>query len=114
MSTDDLNIHFSYAGKPSYGYTKEQLLIRAILEDAIYLYRNGHLYTNKRKKRLFREAKQWIFSDDIQWPFSFVNICYNLGMEPTSVRRKTQMIVWELQKNSGGYLKQQIPQRTSI
>jgi hypothetical protein len=30
----------------------------------------------------------WLSSDDIGWPFSFVNICHALGIDPGWLRRR--------------------------
>jgi hypothetical protein len=41
-----------------------------------------------RKRRLYREAYQWVLSDDRSWPFSFVNLCDMLNFSPPYLRRQ--------------------------
>ena len=41
-----------------------------------------------RKRRLYREAYQWVLSDDRNWPFSFVNLCDMLSLSPPYLRRQ--------------------------
>ena len=65
----------------------EAALMHAVLEDAVNCVREGLRATNRRKQRLAREAEEWLLSDDSQWPFSFLNICTVLGLEPQYIRR---------------------------
>jgi len=74
------------APSPAHGQP-EAALMRAVLEDAIQCLREGWLSTGRSKQRLAREALQWLFSDDLEWPFSFMNICTRLGLEPEYLRR---------------------------
>jgi hypothetical protein len=37
--------------------------------------------------RLFTETENWILEDDREWPFSFVNICEALAIEPHYFRK---------------------------
>jgi len=32
-------------------------------------------------------ARAWIVKDDLEWPFSFLNIAFRLGLEPDYLRR---------------------------
>ena len=57
----------------------------AILEEAIQSYRRT-ITKRAWRSREDREPEQWIFSDDLSWCFSFVNICGTLGLEPTAIR----------------------------
>jgi hypothetical protein len=59
-------------------------LMYAILDDAIGCVQKP--VRNRRSQRLAREAEEWIFADDEVWPFSFVNICAALDLDPDSVR----------------------------
>ena len=59
-------------------------LMYAILDDAIGCLQKP--VRNRRSQRLAREAEEWIFADDEAWPFSFVNICGALGLDPDSGR----------------------------
>jgi len=37
--------------------------------------------------RLFKEAEEWNFEDDHEWPFSFINICQAVDMNPKYLRK---------------------------
>lgn len=67
-------------------------LMLAILEDALCCLQTQSTARSRRTQRLAREAEEWILSDDHRWPFSFVNICDALGLEPTSLRRRLKQM----------------------
>lgn len=79
----------------------EAALMHAVLEDAVNCVREGLRATSRRKQRLAREAEEWLLSDDSQWPFSFVNICTVLGLEPQYIRRGLQQ--WHQQRPARMY-----------
>jgi hypothetical protein len=60
--------------------------MRAVLEDAVQCLRVGLNTTNRRHQRLAREAERWFESQEAAWPFSFLNICTVLGLDPHYVR----------------------------
>jgi hypothetical protein len=64
----------------------EVALMVAVLEDAIACFQKGARATGKRARRLAREAEEWLWSNDPRWPFSCVNICAVLGIEPGYMR----------------------------
>lgn len=64
----------------------EVALRRAVLEDAIHCFQQQSQKTGRRAQRLAREAEEWLFADDHRWPFSFVNICMVLGLDPDYLR----------------------------
>jgi hypothetical protein len=75
----------------------EAELMRAVLEDALLCFQRGLIRQGRRVQRLAREAKEWLFSDDTNWPFSFVSICAVLGLEPDYIRRGLaiqEMMFW--------------------
>ena len=65
----------------------EVALRRAILEDAIRCFQRRFVRKGRRVRRLAQEAEEWFAADDADWPFSFVNICAVLGLEPDYIRR---------------------------
>lgn len=69
-------------------WSQEKELAAAVLLDALTEVRDYH--RDPSYKRKVSEDLQWIFSDDAEWPFSFVNLCALFGLEPACVRR----IVW--------------------
>jgi hypothetical protein len=65
----------------------EQRLMLAILEDGITCYRDNLHARGGRGKRVFDEAAAWITQVDVDWIFSFENVCDALGIKPEYVRR---------------------------
>ena len=65
----------------------EKRLMLAVLEDAVTSYFRHAFTTTHAGAVEFREATTWIDATDTAWPFSFVNICTTLSIEPDYVRR---------------------------
>jgi len=66
----------------------EVALMQAVLDDAIQCFRAHYWLSPRYRPRIAREATTWLFCDDVHWPFSFVNICTVLGVDPAYLRRK--------------------------
>jgi hypothetical protein len=62
-------------------------LMLAILEDGIRSFQENVLAQSGKKRLLFEEAENWLWSNDSAWPFSFVSICTHLGFDPSYIRR---------------------------
>lgn len=70
---------------PEVTSTPEKKLLLAALEDA---FRDLRMATHGDGAKLWqREAREWFASDSATWPFSFVNVCLALGLEPGYIRR---------------------------
>ena len=41
-----------------------------------------------RKRRIYREAYNWVASDDRSWPYSFLNLCDTLNLSPAFLRAR--------------------------
>jgi hypothetical protein len=65
----------------------ERELMLAILRDGIDTYQDNRTAEGGRRKRLYDEARDWIFSDSTDWVFSFVSVCSALGLDPDYVRK---------------------------
>jgi hypothetical protein len=65
----------------------EAALMYAVLEDAVRCFREQFISEGPHAKRLGREAEEWLFSEDQQWPFSFINICAVLGLDAACIRQ---------------------------
>ncbi len=65
----------------------ERRLMIAVLEDAVDVYRKLAGARDARRQQLFRDAEEWIESEDRSWIFSFQNICDVLGIESEYLRR---------------------------
>jgi len=66
----------------------ERRLMRAVLKDALAVLFKYEATQDRRGQRLLAEAQHWLESDDADWPFSFVNVCDALGLEPSCVRER--------------------------
>ena len=65
----------------------ETALMYAVLEDAFLCFYEQFEAKSRLIKRA-REARDWFFSDDSRWLFSFVSVCDALGLEPRYIRKK--------------------------
>ena len=66
----------------------EQNLMAAVLCDAINCYvRYGHT-PDTSQRRLHNAAARWISNGDIEWPYSFENICTALDLDAATIRRE--------------------------
>ncbi len=85
-----------YALRGGRCFSGEQRLMLAILADAINIFQGCHCSGQATKSRLFREAEEWIFGSDDRWPFSFVNVCEALGIEPQALRKRLRALEEEI------------------
>ena len=76
----------------------EYRLILAVLEDAIECYQKHVFADDSKARQLFEETEGWLSSDDRVWPYSFVNICEILNLNPGYLRNGLQQ--W--QNTAGG------------
>jgi hypothetical protein len=65
-------------------------LLWAVLQDGVETYMKYATATDRRGRRLFREVEEWIMHDDPTWLYSFVSICYTLGLDPDYIRSGLQ------------------------
>ena len=72
----------------------ERTLLLAILEDGIRCYQENIYAPGGKRRTLFEEARDWLFSDETGWFCSFVSICTLLNLEPNYIRRGLRQ--WEL------------------
>jgi len=77
--------YFASLGREA-GGTNERGLMLAILRDAVECYQKYALSRDPQGEELHRDAAEWIFSNDREWPFSFENICDVLGVSAEYVR----------------------------
>jgi hypothetical protein len=63
----------------------ERRLMSAVLEDALsILLAPRPLGRRDRAQRA--ETERWLLANDFTWPFSFVNVCRALDVDPASLR----------------------------
>ena len=77
----------------------ETRLMLAVLEDGIDCYQDNFIPRNAAQRRLFDEAKEWIFSRDGDWIFSFENLCEVLGLNAAYLRQG--LLRWKPQSATG-------------
>ena len=65
----------------------------AILTDAMGCFQKNLVARTAKRRRLFREAEEWIFCEDWQWVFSFRNICDVLGVDAGALR--AHAVAWK-------------------
>ncbi len=86
-------------------------LVRAILDDAIACYQKQFESDGRRAHRLAAEAEAWLFSDEDTWPFTFVNVCAALGIEPDFLRRQLRHAPQVQAKNARAKVRHTAPVR---
>jgi hypothetical protein len=75
----------------------EKRLMLAILEDAVHCFRDNCSAKQGKKKRLFDNARAWLFGSD-DWVFGFQNICSVLGLNPEYVLKG--LVRWQTKELS--------------
>ena len=65
----------------------ERELMLAVLADAVECYWKYSGARDGIGTRLFRDAREWLLDDDERRPFSFVNVCSALQLEPSYIRQ---------------------------
>jgi hypothetical protein len=83
----------------------ERTLLLAILEDGIRCYQENLFAAGGKRRTLFEEAQDWLFSDDSGWFCSFVSLCTLLNLEPNYIRRGLRQ--WETRARKAGQKKSQ-------
>jgi hypothetical protein len=82
----------------------EKRLMLAILLDAVECFQKYAPLDRRKPDRLFKATEEWIFEDDYKWPFSFLNICDAVGIDPRYLRNGLQQ--WNnTQSRKGSSLK---------
>jgi CheY-like chemotaxis protein len=66
----------------------EKALMFAVLADAIETYQKFAAAKSSRGKTLFREVEAWLWNEQSDAVFSFLNICEVLQLDPGSLRRR--------------------------
>jgi hypothetical protein len=65
----------------------EKNLMLAVLDDAILCYQKYRSASKRRERRLFCEAKEWIFKERDDRIFSFESVSACLGIDPGWIRK---------------------------
>jgi len=67
-------------------WTGERRLLLAVLEEAVATFVRYKDATTTRGKRLFREVREWFWSDECNYVCSFASICDHLHIDSDYVR----------------------------
>jgi hypothetical protein len=81
----------------------ERTLLLAVLEDGIRCFQENLFASGGKRRTLFEEANEWLFSDDADWFCSFISICTLLNLEPNYIRRGLRQ--WEAQARKAAHKK---------
>jgi hypothetical protein len=68
----------------------EKRLMLAVMEDAVGTFQKYVWARDRAGQRLLAEVEEWFASDDVEWPYSFVNICHSLGLDVEFLRSGLQ------------------------
>ena len=61
-------------------------LAKGVLRQAAKDLRAFHNAQEATGRELYRDAYSWVISNDLSWPYSFVNVCEALGLSAEFVR----------------------------
>jgi hypothetical protein len=64
----------------------EKRLMLAVLEEAVATFQRTATARGGRAARDHEAAWAWMASRDLAWPFSFVNVCHALDLDPDALR----------------------------
>jgi hypothetical protein len=81
----------------------ERILLIAILEDGVRCYQENLFASGGKRRTLFEEAREWLFSDDASWFCSFISVCTMLNLDPDYIRRGLRQ--WEAKSRKAAQVK---------
>jgi hypothetical protein len=68
--------------------TSQRDLAAGVLKQARQDLRRFRNATSRIERELYLDAYYWFRSNDYTWPFSFLNVCQLLGLDPEAVREE--------------------------
>jgi hypothetical protein len=83
-----LPVQFHEVWQNSAGQSPERELAASVLAQATLDIEKCRQLQQGRKRRIYREAYNWVASDDRSWPYSFLNLCDTLGLSPGCLRAR--------------------------
>jgi hypothetical protein len=89
QSTPDIILpsqYFELTG--THRMSSEQRLLLAVLVDAINILQGWRQAASVRKRNMFAETEQWVFSPGGGQPFSFESVCEGLGIDAKRLRHQ--------------------------
>ncbi|HTN70318.1 MAG TPA: hypothetical protein VMO00_04445 [Methylomirabilota bacterium] len=79
----------------------EKKLMLAVLEDAIACFQKYIFARDGKGKLLFQETEEWVLDGNVDWLFSFANVCDTLSFDPDYLRRG--LLKWKAEKLEGQF-----------
>ena len=67
-------------------WSAEKHLAAAVLDSALVEIRDH--YGVKNHRRPVKEALEWVYSDDMEWPYAFLALCELFALDPAWVRAR--------------------------
>jgi hypothetical protein len=83
-----LPVQFHEVWQHGGGQSPERELAVSVLAQAALDIEKCREAQHGRKRRIYREAYNWVASDDRSWPYSFLNLCDTLGFSPAFLRTR--------------------------
>jgi len=77
----------------------EKDLMLAVLKDAVTCFQKYVAARIGKRKRMFRDAEEWVLEEEKDWLFSFNNICGALGFDPQYIRKG--LVRWKEERLAG-------------
>ena len=77
---------FHFRGGLDASLQPEKRLMLAVMEDAVGTFQKYVWARDRAGQRLLAEVEEWFESNDIEWPYSFVNICHSLNLDVDFMR----------------------------
>lgn len=74
-------------------------LALAVLLDAVHIFQANFDAINRRSRRDFDEAREWLFGAPGHGPFALENVCFLLDIDPSHLRRWLER--WQVMKRAG-------------
>jgi hypothetical protein len=64
----------------------EKKLLLAVLEDAVMCFQDNLFARERKKRQLFEETEEWIFTERSERLFAFEGLCHSLNLDPHYIR----------------------------
>ena len=77
---------FYFRGGLDASLQPEKRLMLAVMEDAVGTFQKYVWARDRAGQRLLAEVEDWFESNDLEWPYSFVNICNALSLDVDFMR----------------------------
>jgi hypothetical protein len=69
-------------------------LAAGVLKQAVRDLRRFRNAKSGTARELYLDAELWLTANDFSWPFSFLNVCQTLGLEPETLRQDLLDDLW--------------------